>query len=228
VGSTRIAEQLDPEDLREVLQTYHQTCAEGIERFDGYVAQYLGDGVLAYFGYPVAHEDAAHRAIHAGLGIINAVADLNARLEHDHGVRLAVRIGIHTGLVVVNWGHEDVRAERLAVGAAPNLAAHLQGLAAPNTMVVSADTYELTQGFFDVETLGEHDLKGALQPLAVYRVLSDSGLQSRLEVAATRGLTPLVGREQEVGLLIERWEQAKDSQGQAAILQPSLSIHFWV
>ena len=224
VGSTRLSDQLDPEDLQVVLQAYHTVCAEAIERFDGYVAQYLGDGVLAYFGYPAAHEDAARRAVHAGLGVIEAMAALNARLERERGVRLAVRLGIHTGLVVVDWGREGARAERLAVGATPNLAAHLQGLAAPNTVVISAETRALIQGFFEVEILGEHDLKGVSQPTVVYRVLGDSGLQSRLEAAGTGGLTPLVGREQEIGLLMERWEQTRDGQGQVILLSGESGI----
>jgi class 3 adenylate cyclase/tetratricopeptide (TPR) repeat protein len=222
VDSTRLVGQLDPEDWREVLHAYHQSCAEVVARFEGYVAQYLGDGVLVYFGYPVAHEDDARRAIHVGLRLIDAVADCNTRLESDHGIQLSVRIGIHTGPVVV--GHEGEGAERLAIGATPNLAAHLQEFAAPNTVVISAGTHELTQGFFNVEALGAHALQGASQPTALYRVLGDSGLRSRFDVAFARGLTPLVGREQEVGLLLERWERAQRGQGQVILLSGEAGI----
>src|SRR5712691_8958640 len=148
VGSTALAGHLDPEDLREVVRAYHQTCAEVIQRFDGYIAQYLGDGVLVYFGYPVAHEDDAQRAGLAGLGILDAMGPLNARLEQERGIRLAVRVGVHTGPVVVGAMGGGGRQEQLALGDTPNIAARLQGLAAPNTVVVSAATVGLIEGFF--------------------------------------------------------------------------------
>jgi class 3 adenylate cyclase len=140
VESTRLAPQLDPEDWRAVVQAYQETCATVIQRFAGYIAQYLGDGLLVYFGYPQAHEDDAQRAVHTGLGLVAALSPLNTTLARDHGVRLAVRVGIYTGLVVVGEMGRGDRPERLALGATPNLAARLQGQAAPDTVVISATT----------------------------------------------------------------------------------------
>jgi class 3 adenylate cyclase len=140
--STALAGQLDPEDLREVIRAYQATCASVIQRFDGHIAQYLGDGLLVYFGYPQAHEDDASRAVRAGLAIIEAIDTLNTRLERDRGIRLAVRVGIHTGLVVVG-AMGGGRHEYLALGETPNIAARLQGLAAPDTVVISATTHQL-------------------------------------------------------------------------------------
>src|SRR4029077_2390050 len=154
VDSTRLAGHLDPEDLRTVMQAYHQTCAAVIHRFDGYIAQYLGDGLLVYFGYPLAHEDDAQRAVRAGLGILHALDPLNARLPLPPGDRLAVRLGIHTGLVVVGEVGAGARQEPLALGETPTLAARLQGLAAPNTLVISATTWHLLGGFFACQALG--------------------------------------------------------------------------
>ena len=141
VDSTTLAEHLDPEDLREVVRAYHQTCAAVIHQYDGYIAQYLGDGVLVYFGYPMAHEDDAQRAVRTGLGILRAMDSLNTRLALPPGDRLAVRLGIHTGLVVVGNVGAGARQEQLALGETPNLAARLQGIAAPNTLVISAATF---------------------------------------------------------------------------------------
>src|SRR4029453_6740506 len=147
VDSTPLSEHLDPEDLREVVRAYHQTCAAVIHQYDGYIAQYLGDGVLVYFGYPVAHEDDAQRAVRAGLGILHAMEPLNARLTLPPGDRLAVRLGIHSGLVVVGEVGAGARQEPLALGETPNLAARLQAIAAPNTLVVSGATWQLLGGF---------------------------------------------------------------------------------
>jgi predicted ATPase/class 3 adenylate cyclase len=224
VDSTRLSSQLDPEDYRDVVREYQRVCAEVIIRFDGHIAQYLGDGLLVYFGYPVAHEEDAQRAIHSGLGIVAAIKTLSTQLEQEKGIRLTVRLGIHTGLVVVGEIGRGGRQEQLALGEVPNVASRIQGIAHPDTVMMSADTYRLVQGFFECEPLGEQVLRGVSQPLAVYRVLSESGAQSRLDVASTRGLTPLVGREQEVGLLIERWEQAKDGQGQVILLSGEAGI----
>src|SRR5262249_52249752 len=201
VDSTTLAGQLDPEDLREVVRAYQATCAEVIQQFEGYIAQYLGDGLLIYFGYPHAHEDNAQRAVRASLGMLNAMQALNARLEQDKGIRLAVRLGIHTGLVVVGEIGGAGRQEQLALGETPNIAARLQGLAAPDTVVISEATAQLIHGYFVCQALGAQALKGLTQPLMVYRILHESGAQTRLDVAATRGLTLLVGRAQEGGLL---------------------------
>jgi TOMM system kinase/cyclase fusion protein len=224
VGSTPLSEQLDPEDLREVVRAYQQTCAEVIQRFDGHIAQLLGDALLVYFGWPTAHEDDAQRAVRTGLGMLDAMGTLNIRLERDKGLRLAIRVGIHTGMVVVGEMGSGCHQEQLALGDVPNIASRLQGLAEPDTVVISEATYRLVQGYFDCDDLGFHTLKGVTEAVQVYRVLQESGAQSRLEVAATRGLTPLVGREQEVGLLLERWNQVKDSSGQVVLLSGEAGI----
>jgi class 3 adenylate cyclase len=224
VDSTALASELDPEDLREVVQAYQETCAKVIARFEGHIAQYLGDGLLVYFGYPLAHEDDAQRAVRAGLGIVEALEQLNTRLTQDRGVQVAVRLGIHTGLVVVGEVGGGTRQEQLAFGETPNLAARLQGVAAPNTLVISAATWQLLRGFFACQALGTPPLKGIAQPLEVYQVLSESTARSRLDAAGSTGLTPLVGREQEVGLLRERWAQVKDGVGQVVLLSGEAGI----
>ena len=235
VGSTALSAQLDPEDLREVVRAYQDTCTKVIARFDGHIAQYLGDGLLVYFGYPQAHEDDAQRAVRAGLGILDALGQLNTRLEQEglrpaptqsrqRGVHLAARLGIHTGLVVVGDVGGGTRQEQLALGETPNLAARLQGIAAPNTLVISATTFQLLGGFFACQPLGTPPLKGQAQPLAVYRVLYESMARSRLEAVGSTGWTPLVGREQEIGLLRERWAQVKEGAGQVVLLSGEAGI----
>src|SRR4029434_9384611 len=224
VDSTKLSSQLDPEDYRDMVRAYQRVCSEVITRFDGHIAQLLGDGLLVYFGYPQAHEDDAQRAVRSGLGILEAVEVLNTSLEPAKGITLAVRLGIHTGLVVVGDMGGAERQEQLALGDVPNLAARLQGLPEPNTIAISAATYRLVQGFFDCQARGEHTLRGVSQPLNVYRVLGESGVHSRLYIVSTRGLTPLVGREQEVGLLLERWAQVKDGQGQVVLLSGEAGI----
>src|SRR5262252_1491638 len=224
VDSTALATQLDPEELREVVRAYQDTCAKVIARFEGHIAQYLGDGLLVYFGYPLAHEDDAQRAVRTGLGIVEALGPLNTRLEQERGVQLAVRVGIHTGLVVVGEVGGGTRQEHLALGETPNLAARLQGIAAPNTLVISAVTFQLLGGFFACQPLGTPPLKGQAQPLAVYRVLYESMARSRLEAVGSTGWTPLVGREQEVALLVERWAQVKEGVGQVVLLSGEAGI----
>jgi class 3 adenylate cyclase len=224
VDSTVLARQLDPEELREVVRAYQAACAKVISRYEGHIAQYLGDGLLVYFGYPQAHEDDAQRAVHAGLGMIEAIGQLNTRLGSAQGVQLAVCLGVHTGLVVVGEVGGSTRQAQLALGETPNLAARLQGMAAPNTLVVSAATLQLLQGFFACQSLGTPLLKGFAQPLEVYQVLSESTARSRLDTVGSTGLTPLVGREQEVGLLRERWAQVKDGLGQVVLLSGEAGI----
>src|SRR6266568_4594760 len=219
IGSTALSTQLDPEELREVVRAYQQMCAQVISRFDGYLAKYLGDGLLVYFGYPVAHEDDAQRAVRAGLGIVGAIRELplplNIRLQQS----LQVRIGIHTGLVVAGeMGTEDQPEHFAIVGETPNLAARLQEKAAPNTVLVSAATYRLIEGYFTCRDLGFADVKGVPAPVQVYQVVGESGVHGRLEVAATTGLTPLVGREEEIALLRRHWARAKDGEGQVVLL----------
>jgi class 3 adenylate cyclase len=224
VDSTKLSSQLDPEEYRDVVRAYQATCTEVIRRYDGHIAQLLGDGLLIYFGYPQAHEDDAQRAVRTGLGILSAIEDLHKELKRDQGIQVAVRVGIHTGLVVVGDMGSTGRQEQLALGETPNVAARIQGLAAPNTIAVSEETYRLVEGYFTCESLGEHTLRGVAQPLKVYRVLEASGVYSRLDVAQTRGLTPLVGREQEVSILLERWNQVKDGQGHVIILTGDAGI----
>jgi class 3 adenylate cyclase len=224
VDSTVLASQLDPEEWREVVRAYQEACAKVIARFEGHIAQYLGDGLLVYFGYPLAHEDDAQRAVRAGLGMVEALGQLNARLQSERGVHLAVRLGIHTGLVVVGEVGEGPRHEQLALGETPNIAARLQGIAAPNTLVISAATFQLLGGFFACQPLGTPLLKGLVQPLAVYRVLYESMARSRLEAAGSAGMTLLVGREPEIGLLLERWAQVKDGLGQVVLLSGEAGI----
>jgi class 3 adenylate cyclase/predicted ATPase len=224
VGSTPLSEQLDPEDLREVVRAYQQTCATVIQRFDGHLAQLLGDALLVYFGWPRAHEDDAQRAMRTALGMLDAMGALNFRLEQDKGLRLAIRVGIHTGLVVVGAMGGGGHQEQLALGDTPNIAARLQGLAAPDTVVISEATARLVEGYFTCENLGVQTLKGVSHPMLIYRVLDASGVQSRLEIATHRGLTPLVGREQEVGTLLERWAQVQEGRGQVIILSGEAGI----
>jgi class 3 adenylate cyclase/predicted ATPase len=224
VESTKLSSQLDPEDYRDVVRAYHTACTEVIRRYDGHLAQLLGDGLLVYFGYPQAHEDDAQRAVRTGLGILDAMGDLTKRLEQDKDITLALRLGIHTGLVVIGALGGGGRQEQLALGETPNIAARIQGLAASNTVVISDASHRLVQGYFECETLGAQTLRGVAEPVAVYRVLRESGVHSRLDIANARGLTPLVGREQEVGLLLQRWAQAKDGHGHVVLLTGEAGI----
>ena len=219
VGSTPLAERFDPEDLREMVRAYQGVCAEVIQRFDGHLARYFGDGLLVYFGYPRAHEDDAQRAVRTGLGIVDEMRRLNTRLERERGVRLSARLGIHTGLVVAGeMGAGDRRDPMAIIGETPNIAARLQSVAEPDTVVISGATQHLVRGFFEFRDLGPHTLKGVSMPILVHRVLGESTARSRLDVAGPVGLTPLVGREQEVSLLLERWQHVKDSMGQTVLV----------
>src|SRR6516165_7321991 len=172
----------------------------------------------------IRHEDDAQRAIRTGLGILDAMGDLNQRLQQGKGIQLALRLGVHTGLVVVGEMGGAGRQELLALGEVPNIASRIEGLAAPNTIAMSEATYRLVEGYFTCESLGEHVLRGVSQPLNIYRVLGTSGVHSRLDLASARGLTPLVGRESEVTLILERWEQAKAGHGQVALLSGEAGI----
>jgi class 3 adenylate cyclase len=224
VDSTALASQLDPEDWRAVVRAYQDTCATVIARYEGHIAQYLGDGLLVYFGYPLAHEDDASRAVRAGLGIVEAMGQLNTRLAQEQGVSLAVRVGIHTGLVVVGDVGGGARQEQLALGETPNLAARLQGIAAPNTLVISTVTHQLLGGLFACQSLGTPLLKGFTQSLEVYQVRYESMARSHLEAAGGASLTPLVGRESEVALLRECWARVTDGIGQVVLLSGEAGI----
>ncbi|WP_245319976.1 adenylate/guanylate cyclase domain-containing protein [Bradyrhizobium sp. LMTR 3] len=213
VGSTALSAGLDPEDLREVIGAYHRCVAETVARFDGFVAKYMGDGVLLYFGYPHAHEDDAERAVRAGLALIDAVDQLQT------SERLRVRIGIGTGLVVVGdlIGSGEAQ-ERVVVGETPNLAARLQALGEPNTIVVGPTTRHLLGDLFEYRDLGTVAMKGFPQPVRAYQVLRSSAVESRFEAFHSAGLTPLVGREEEIELLLRRWQRAISGEGQVVLL----------
>ncbi len=211
VGSTALSEKLDPEDLRSVMQAYRQTCGTVIERYQGHVAQYLGDGLMAYFGWPSAHEDDADRAIRAGLDIVEAIETVAAPEP------LAVRIGIASGVVVVGDSGEAQADARLAVGDTPNLAARIQALAATNSVAIGHQTRRLAGGAFALTSLGEQALKGVAEPVEIFQVV-EAKSESRFEARAAAGLTPFVGREHEIGLLLDRWEQVKDGEGQVVLL----------
>ena len=212
VGSTPLATRFDPEDLREVFSAYHRCVADTIRRFDGFVAKYMGDGVLVYFGYPQAHEDDAERAVRAGLAVVDAVG----RLETAE--RLQARVGIATGLVVVGYLiGEGAAQERGVVGETPNLAARIQGIAVPGTLVVAQSTRRQIGGLFEIEDLGGQRLAGFAEPQPVWRVLGESGVVSRFE-ALRSGATPLVGRDEELELLLRRWSQAKTGEGRVVLI----------
>jgi class 3 adenylate cyclase/tetratricopeptide (TPR) repeat protein len=213
VGSTALAKQLDPEELRTLMQAYQQICCAVVERYEGQVAQFLGDGVMVYFGWPRAHEDDAERAVRAGLEIVSVVKQVEAPSP------LAVHIGIASGPVVVGEGAgEDATAPKLAVGETPNLAARLQGLAGADEIVIAPTTHALTSGMFDYEELGERQLKGIVEPVRPWRVTALSQAVGRFEATRAVQLTPLVGREEELSLLLHRWEQAKEGEGQVVLL----------
>ena len=223
-GSTLLSQQLDPEELRRVIKAYQEVCAAVIKRFEGYVAQYLGDGVMAYFGYPTAHEDDAQRGVRAGLAILAAVEQLNTTLQQELSLTLTLRLGLHTGLVVVGPMGDDLRREPLALGETPNIAARLQNLAQPNTVVISSRTYRLVQGYFDCRALGQKRVKGIGQPLTLYQVVRERARRDRLDAAQAAGLTPLVGRVEELQLLAARWEEVREGRGQVVVLTGEAGI----
>ena len=212
VGSTPLSARYDPEDLREIVGAYHRCVADRVGRFAGFIAKYMGDGVLVYFGYPEAHEDDAERAVRAGLVVINAVRGLATPEKLD------VRLGIASGLVVVgDLIGAGAAQERGVVGETPNLAARLQALAAPGTLVIAESTRRQIGGLFEVEDLGPRPLAGFAEPQPAWRVIGESGMLSRFE-ALRSGTTPLVGRDEEVELLIRRWQQAKTGEGRVVLI----------
>jgi predicted ATPase/class 3 adenylate cyclase len=214
VGSTELATNLDPEQLRDLMQAYQRACSEVIERYEGHVAQYLGDGLMVYFGWPRAHEDDAVRAVRAGLDVMEAVSRLNASPP------IRARVGIHTGLVVVGQtGEGDASIPKAAVGDTPNIAARLQALADAGAVVVSGRTQALAGGLFEYTDLGSHALKGVPEPVRVCAVTAARAVESRFEAFRSEAtLTPLVGREEEIALLLRRWQEAKDGEGQVVLV----------
>ncbi|HEX2045093.1 MAG TPA: AAA family ATPase, partial [Gaiellaceae bacterium] len=218
VESTALSEELDPEELGELIATYHEAAAEVIERFHGHVAQYQGDGVLAYFGYPHAQGDDTVHAVRAGLELVRAVEALSARGPDGREVRLAARVGIHTGVVVVSEMGAGERRHSLAVGDTVNVAARLEKVAEPGTVVVSATTESITRGYFVFTRADTVRLKGIAEPVTVYRVADETGIRTRLALAAAAGLTPLVGRERELATLEELWRRAAEGAGGAILV----------
>jgi class 3 adenylate cyclase len=214
VGSTALAQKLDPEDLRDLMQAYQRACRRVIEKYDGHVAQYLGDGLTVYFGWPRAHEDDAVRAIRAGLEVAETVSSLATSTP------ISARVGIHTGLVVVGeTGQGDASIPKAAVGETPNIAARLQALAEPGSVVASDRTRVLAEGLFEYADLGAHSLKGVSEPVRLFRVAGARATESRFDAArSAAALTPLVGREEEIALLLRRWQEAKDGEGQVVLV----------
>jgi class 3 adenylate cyclase len=213
VGSTALSARMDPEDLREVISAYQKCVAETVQRFGGFVAKYMGDGVLVYFGYPQAHEDDAERAVRAGLELVGAVGVLKTHAP------LQTRVGIATGLVVVgDLIGSGASQEQAIVGETPNLAARLQGVAEPNSVVIAESTRKLVGNLFELEDLGAQDLKGITGPVRTWAALRASSAEGRFEAMHPTGLTELVGREEELEILLRRWSKAKNGQGQVALL----------
>jgi class 3 adenylate cyclase len=213
VDSTPLAGRIDPEDFRELVQEYQLACDRVIRRLDGWIGHYLGDGIVVYFGFPHTHEDMGLRAVRAGLGILDAMDELNERLEPKLGVRLQVRIGAHTGLAVVGEMGGPGRLEDMALGEAPNVAARVQGVAEPDTVAISGDTLRLVRGHVDVEALGPQTLKGVNRPIDVFRVVGVKDAARRFEATTWRGLTPLVGRETEVATLLRCLDAVREGAG---------------
>ena len=224
VGSTQLSGQLDPEDLRAVVCAYQEAAAAVIQQYAGHIAQYLGDGLLVYFGYPTAHEDDARRAVHAGLGIVEAIATLNTRLMEQYGVRLAVRLGIHTGPVVVGVMGGGERHEHLALGETPNIAARLEDLAPANAVVISAVTARLVPETFALEQVGTHTLRGVAEPMTISRVSGVLATPGPDEESVTAAVPVLVGREEESGLLRRRWDQSQAGWGQVVFVSGEAGI----
>ncbi len=219
VGSTDLAARLDPEDYREALASYHSGAGEVVGRYGGHIAQHLGDGLLVYFGWPQTFDDAAERAVRAGLALVEKTAAIQAG-----GSSLAARVGLHTGPVVVSKVGSGEHRETLALGDAPNVAARVQGAAAPHEVCMTAATQRLVSGLFVVEERGEHPLKGIAQPVRLYRAVQPSGVRGRLAAAALQGLTPFVNRTEERALLRSRFEQACEGEGQVVLLSGEAGI----
>jgi class 3 adenylate cyclase len=212
VGSTALSARMDPEDLREVISAYQKCVAETVQRLGGFVAKYMGDGVLIYFGYPHAHEDDADRAVRAGLEMVAAVGALKTRAP------LQTRVGIATGLVVVgDLIGSGASQEQAIVGETPNLAARLQGVAEPNSVVIAESTRKLLGNLFELEDLGAKNLKGVEEPVRAWAALRPSSMESRFEALHASGVTELVGREEELEILVRRWTKAKTGEGQVVL-----------
>src|SRR6516225_8884674 len=225
VGSTALSTGMDPEDLRDVIALYQSRCSAAVRRYDGFVAKYMGDGILVYFGYPRAHEDEDERSVRAGLDIVEAMAGLNAAIPRPPGVELAVRIGIATGPVIVgDQIGEGTALETAVVGETPNLAARLQALAQPNQIVVSAATRAMLGDHFELADLGASELKGFAEPVPAWHVLSARDVESRFAATRTGSAAPLVGRQEEMGLLLRAWDGACHGRGQVVLIQGEAGV----
>jgi class 3 adenylate cyclase len=219
VGSTALSARMDPEDLREVISAYQKCVAGTVGRFGGFVAKYMGDGVLVYFGYPQAHEDDAERSVRAGLELVAAVTALKTHAP------LQTRIGVATGLVVVgDLIGSGASQEQAIVGETPNLAARLQGIAEPNKVVIAEGTRRLLGNLFELEDLGAQDLKGIAGPVRAWAALRPASVEGRFEALHANGLTELVGREEELEILLRRWSKAKTGEGQVVLLSGEAGI----
>jgi class 3 adenylate cyclase/predicted ATPase len=219
VGSTSLSEQFDPEDVRDIIAAYRETCVSVLKHYEGFVARYIGDGILVYFGYPNAHEDDAERAVRAGLEIVRAFSKQSREKARYFTGTLAVRIGIATGPVVVgDLIGKDTEEHDSAVGETPNLAARLQGLASPNGVIIASSTKSLVNAKFEYEDLGSHLLKGLSERVKAWNVVGPSRVESRFAAAIGSKLTPLVNREEEIALLMMRWREAKEHDGQVVVL----------
>ena len=219
VGSTALSVRMDPEDLRFVISAYQKCVAETVKRFGGFVAKYMGDGVLVYFGYPQAHEHDAERAVRAGLELIRAVGDLKS------GTALQTRVGIATGLVVVgDLIGSGAAQEQAVVGETPNIAARLQSIADPNAVVIAESTRKLLGNLFDLQDLGGQNLKGIGVPVRAWVALRPASVESRFEALHASGLTELVGRGEELDLLLRRWSKANAGEGQVVLLSGEAGI----
>ncbi len=218
VGSTALSQRLVPEDLSILIRDYQREVEAIVGRYEGHVAQYLGDGVLIYFGFPRAHEEDAERAVRAGLDIVDAIQVVERTWRERLGEPLQVRVGIHTGQVLIDRIGGTSRSEQLAMGEAPNVAARLLAAAAPGQVVISAQTQALVGARFDLEDLGDHELKGIADPIRISRVVRVLEATSRFDAAARVELTPLVGRAQELGLLVDRWQLAQEGDGQVVVI----------
>jgi class 3 adenylate cyclase len=219
VGSTALSACMDPEDLREVISAYQKCVANNVQRFGGFVAKFMGDGVLIYFGYPQAHEDDAERAVRAGLELVADVSDLKTHAP------LQTRVGIATGLVVVgDLIGSGASQEQAIVGETPNLAARLRGIAEPNSVVIAESTRRLVGNLFELKDIGTKDLKGVSEPVRAWAALRPASVESRFDALHASGLTELVGREEELEILLRRWSKAKTGDGQVVLLSGEAGI----
>ena len=212
VDSTALSTQLDPEDMRELITAFQNTARGGVEKYAGFIARYMGDGILVYFGYPQAHEDDAERAVRAGLEIVHSIVQHNTEIKEQYGVELAVRVGVATGPVVVgDIVGEGAAEEAAVVGETPNLAARLQNLAAPNQVTVAPATHQLLGDLFEYQDLGSHRVKGIDEPVQVWRVVSERDMEDLYETRRGGKALPLIGRQEELGLLLRSWEASKEA-----------------